>query len=282
MPEALQDFIEKNDFGRSATIQQSILSTYEDDFSKYAARATLSRLQRVFRQAPREVGRKVKYSRFSREDEARHVREAIDLLCRANVIAKVHHSHSTGVPLDAESDERTFKLLFLDIGLVNRALGLDWLAIGSREERSLVNEGNLAEQFVGQELLRLQETGMPPRLHYWLRERKSGNAEVDYVVSRGDLVVPVEVKSGKSGSLKSILQFAHDRNAGLAVRFDLNPASFCWVEHSLRQNEGLRDVELRLMSLPLYMVGQACRLIDLYRGGAISATRDRGPAGPCR
>ena len=133
-------------------MHQSIVDTYQDDFAKYASARIRLRLQRVFNYVPRAVGRKVKYTQIDREETARELRAAIDLLAKARVIAPlVFHSACSGVPLHADVDWKTYKLLFLDIGLMNRLCGLDWLALKDLDDRRLVNEGALAEQFVGQQ-----------------------------------------------------------------------------------------------------------------------------------
>lgn len=89
-------------------------------------------------------------------------------------------------------------------------------------EGRFVNEGPLAEPFVGQQL-RFDPNGSRPELHYWLREGKSGNAEVDFLTAVQGKVIPVEVKSGAAGSMRSLHQFMDLRGASTAVRFDLNP-----------------------------------------------------------
>ena len=130
------------------------------------------------------------------------------------------------------------------------------------DERSLVNEGGLAEQFIGQHLLHPFQA---PQLCYWLREGKSSNAEVDYVISQGNLIVPIEVKAGKSGALKSLQQFVFRKRVELAVRFDLNLPSVQDVKNVIRTQEGNREVEYTLVSLPLYMVEELPRILDDLR-----------------
>jgi hypothetical protein len=98
----------------------------------------------------------------------------------------------------------------------------------------------------------------------------SANAEVDYVISQGDLITPVEVKAGKSGTLKSMLQFVFSKNAGLGVRFDLNPPSIQKINHSLRQANSTSYITFDLISLPLYMVGQLARILSLYRTRSVT------------
>ena len=105
----------------------------------------------------------------------------------------------------------------------------------------------------------------PPRLTYWLREAKSANAEVDYATANGNQVIPIEVKAGKSGALKSLQQFALNKNAALCVRFDLNPPDIGQITHAARVNGGSVPVPYTLLSLPLYLVEEISRILDEIR-----------------
>jgi len=231
-------------------VHRSIAETYQDDFSKYAKQKDLVLMQKVFRQIPRIIGQKVKYSKISKEDKSRNVKAVIDLLVKARVCHQVFHSHCSGVPLIADINENVYKMLFMDVGMAAYLSGLDWIALQALDQSGLVNEGKLAEQFVGQHLLNPFE---PPRLTYWLREAKSANAEVDYVAATGNQVIPVEVKAGKSGTLKSLQQFVLNKNAALCVRFDLNPPDIQHMTHAARVDSGSIPVSYTLLSLPLYI-----------------------------
>jgi hypothetical protein len=134
----------------------------------------------------------------------------------------------------------------------------------------------LAEQFVAQELL-AGEPGIRRSLHYWLREGKSSNAEVDFLWSVGKEVVPVEVKAGTSGRLRSLHEFARVRPTRLAVRFDGNIPTILTGFNSLR-TEGAAQHEAQsaaqpfdLISLPLYLTSQLNRIVREWqerRGGS--------------
>lgn len=263
MPEAVLAYKETQSISDVSEVHRSIVETYQDDFAKYAKHRELVLMQQVFRQIPRNVGKKVKYSNISREHRSKEVRTIIDLLTQARICHKVIHSHCSGLPLYADINENTYKLIFMDIGIVNHISGNDWITIQSFIDSDLVNEGALAEQFIGQHLILHKNES--PRLCYWLREGKSANAEVDYVISQGNLILPIEVKAGKSGSLKSLQQFILQKNAGLAVRFDLNKPGIQNVRHLATTREGTQAVEYRLLSLPLYLVEILPQLIDQLR-----------------
>ena len=95
-------------------------------------------------------------------------------------------------------------------------------------------------------------------------ESKSKNAEVDFIVQLGQSIVPIEVKAGKSGSLKSLLQFAYQKEAPAAIRFDLNPPSIQNVTHAIRQSSNTVNVTFNLLSLPIYMVEEMDRMFSAF------------------
>lgn len=252
MPEAVQVWCQTGFIKDVADIHRSITETYQDDFSKYARSVQLALLQRIFRTIPRIVGKKIKYSNISREHPSRNIKDALELLSKAKICHRVYHSHCSGLPLNADIKETVYKLLFMDIGMMNHICGNDWTFLQSFPDHELVNEGAIAEQFIGQHLLSTHTSS--PSLNYWVRQAKTSNAEVDYVISHGPLILPVEVKSGKSGSLKSLHQFVTEKTTPLAVRFDLNPPSIQNVSHKTSTRNGTESANYKLLSLPLYLV----------------------------
>ena len=111
------------------------------------------------------------------------------------------------MPIQAEMNEKLFKLLFLDVGLMNAVLGMNWLSIARISDTALVNGGQVAEQFIGQHLLEILSSTSNRQLTYWLRDGKAQNEEVDYVIAINGLIIPNEVKAGTSGSLRSLHEF---------------------------------------------------------------------------
>lgn len=172
----------------------------------------------------------------------------------------VHRTAGNGLPLGAEVDPRAFKLLHLDIGLLSAQLGPALHGAAPLEQMTWVNEGQLAEQFVGQHLLYRGSGRFAPDLHYWLREAKSSNAEVDYLVAAGGAPLPIEVKAGTGGSLKSLHVFCRTKRTTQAVRFYTGQPSVEQVAASVPV-PGTADHDFRLFSLPLYQVGQLERLL---------------------
>ena len=256
MPEAVQLHLNGEDWEVVFDAQNSVYQTYRDDFSKYAQGPALVRLQKILDYLGQGTGRKVKYVQIDSTSQARDIKQALDMIWKAGLVLQVQHSHGDGVPLASQIDPKVFKLYSLDIGILNRICRLDHLNIQRFQEDSFVNESILAEQFVAQQFYFRQTPKQSPELHYWLREGKTGNAEVDFLVQSGQEVIPVEVKSGKSGTLKSLFQFANKKNASRACRFDLNLPSCQNVVHHTQQGE----ITMNLLSLPLYLCHQLDRM----------------------
>ena len=257
LPEAISTYVRARDFTPVSRIQHNVAATYRDDFNKYSHGSLKGRIQTVFDRLPGMVGRKFKYVQVSRDHRAAELADALRHLCMARVASRVHHTSANGVPLAAEADERRFKCLYMDVGLMCAALRLNALDLG-KQDLTLVNEGAVAEQFVGQHLLYGGAHYETPELHYWVREARNAAAEVDYVVAPARRVVPIEIKAGTTGSLRSLHQFLKEKRREFALRFNADAPSL------LRDSKGLSDgtrIEYHLLSLPLYMIGQARRLV---------------------
>lgn len=254
MPEPVRVYAERQDLLEVQRIQTSLVATVQDDFGKYGPRRLQELMRQTYRHVAENVGRKMKFVNVSREDRSGDVRRAFELLAQSRVVQPVFRTAANGLPLGAERDERHFKALFLDVGLVNRLCGLD--LVGA-EDLITVNEGALAEQYVGQQLLAAALPFEDPQLFYWSREAKNASAELDYVISRHQEILPVEVKAGKTGTLRSLYQFLQEKGRQRAVRFHLRPAVL--EEVSL---PGAERTKVQLLSLPLYLSGQLERLLQ--------------------
>lgn len=261
LPEAVSAYTstavgEPRDFASVARVQQSMLATYRGDFAKYSHGSRKERMQLVFDRLPALVGRKFKYVAVSRDHRASELGDALVHLCMARVAWKVERTAANGLPLGAEVDERHFKCLTMDVGMMCAALHLNTIGLG-KENPVLVNGGAVAEQFVGQHLL---TSGLPyetPTLHYWAREARNAAAEVDYVLPIGQHVVPVEIKAGTTGSLRSLHQFLAAKHCDFAIRLNADVPSLL---HDARRLADGSVIDYHLLSLPLYLAGQVRRL----------------------
>ena len=77
---------------------------------------------------------------------------------------------------------------------------------------------------------------------------------MDYVTAFGGRIVPIEVKAGAKGALRSLHQFVAEKGASVAVRFDAALPSAHTVTARVRRDGAPVEVTYRLLSLPLYLV----------------------------
>ena len=260
MPQAVAVYLNSNSWQECESIKHSLLATFQDDFNKYGKMVRHQRLQLLFKKIPLLAGSKFKYVNVDRNEKSSDLAKALNLLFHARIAYPVYHSSCSGVSLGATIHPKKFKVLFLDIGLMSTATGLNLLDYEKAEDVMKVNAGAICEQYIGQHLLFSQQPYCEPELYYWVREKKNSSAEVDYVISEDTLIVPIEVKAGKSGTLKSLHLFLSEKHRSFGIRFNSDTPS---VFESQTALAGRPNIPYRLLSLPLYMVGQVRRLIRL-------------------
>jgi hypothetical protein len=234
LPEVVAAWLEDNNIDRCREILDMIVSAYRQDFAKYAKRHQIKYIDLVFNEIPAMTGRKFKYDALPGSWKARELAPALDLLCKASVVHKVTHSSGNGVPLKAESNPNRFKTLFLDVGLAQRIMGADIKPWFLEPSAAIRNAGAVVEAFVGQEILAYGSPWAQADLYYWHREARSSNAELDYLLPIENAVVPVEVKSGETGSLRSLRAFLDEKrqSALYGIRFCGQPSSIHGDLHS--------------------------------------------------
>ena len=216
MPAVVAEYRRSGSVMRATRVQTSITQTLRDDFGKYARASRHQHLDRVFLHAARLVGSKFVYSKVDPGSRARELRAAVELLERAGLVRRVRSTSGAGLPLGAEADDRHYKLIMLDVGLMQNLSGATEQLLDGDPMR--IDDGAVAEQFAGQELLAHRSPYQQPELYYWHRQQRNSSAEVDYLVAANGRVVPVEVKAGKTGRLRSLAVFAEHYRPPAAVR----------------------------------------------------------------
>lgn len=221
MPEVVAKYIESGDMLACMKIIDDLVISYQDDFAKYKKQVPATRIKEAFEAVVLQMGGKFVYAKAALTGDPRQIKSAIELLILAGLVIPVTHTSSNGIPLGAEVDPKKRKLLLFDTGVFQRLLGLNMgeLMIGDGFE--VVNKGALAELSVGLELSKLASHYHNDQLYYWQRESVSGNAEIDYVFQKGETILPVEVKSGRRGSMQSLHLFLKEKNLQQGIRFSL-------------------------------------------------------------
>lgn len=204
MPEAVQAFVDTQSFHESQAVHRELIHSFQNDFAKYTPRVNPLCLSEVFFSIAKEVGNQIKYSHLAHDFTGPTIKNAFSLLCMAQVITPIPACSPPVVPLEASAHMKIFKAAFLDIGLMQTVCGLPLDMLDLNKNLLSVYRGGLAEQFVAQELRLTQDQG---KLYYWQRLKKSSTAEVDFLVVKQGQVIPIEVKSGAAGRLRSLHLF---------------------------------------------------------------------------
>ena len=240
MPESAADYAEHHSLQRCLEILDALKETIRQDFPKYSARANTACLGTILENTPGLVGQQIMYSRLAACGTGPTVKKAFELLEKARIVTRVKASGAQGLPLGAGASAGRFKAIMLDVGLWQRLCGLRLDRELTEDDLLDIYRGAMAEQLVGQELL----ASLGGELHYWSREARSSQAEVDYLVEIGGNIYGVEVKSGASGRLRSLhLLLAEHPNVKGGLVFSSRPF------------QELPDQKLTF--LPVYYAGSA-------------------------
>ncbi|MCP4111720.1 MAG: ATP-binding protein [Desulfobacteraceae bacterium] len=258
MPEGVQEWMDNKNLKSCIKIQQDLLATYRDDFHKYGGETDARLLAKIMLSVSKQLGNKFIYTRVDPSLKTVPVKKAFTTLSQAKVCSKVLHTSGNGLPLGAESNEKFFKALMLDTGLTSVQLALSSVKPSDLKKIIFSNKGGLAEQFVGQQLRSARSPSADPQLFYW--QRTGGRlGEIDYIIQHGNKIIPVEIKSGSAGSMKSLHQFMAEKNLDLAVRCNINPQLSEKI--SVKTTLG-KPVTYRLISIPIYLAEHLAELIE--------------------
>ena len=254
MPEVVARFALERDIVSLKPYYQSLLTSFLDDIPRYARNETMRRIIRhCFEAAPLEAGERIKFAGFGNSYyRSREISEAMRTLEQAMLIHLLYPTTSTEIPLMPDR-KKTPRLQFLDVGLVNYAAGLQGQYFEHSDLHSFYR-GKIAEMIVGQELL-AAGASTPQKPVFWVREKRQAPAEVDFVVQHGKHAVPVEVKAGSAGSLRSLHQFINRCPHPYAVRMHAGPLEI----HRLKTHEGK---DFFLLDLPYFLAGQLKEYIE--------------------
>ena len=247
MPAAITEWIESKSYIECTRVHNDILDTYQDDFSKYKSRVSPALLRQVLRSVALQAGCKFVFRQVADDIHSSVIKEALHLLTLAGLIKPVTHSDGNGVPLGAEENCNYTKYLFLDLGLMQTMLGTPAANVLLSSDADFVNKGAASEMFAGLELVKNHDCFQKAEMYYWQNLSRGTNAEIDYLVVKDGIVVPIEVKASTRGSMQSLWLFMRKKGLHRAIRTSLeNFGEFEYVDKE--SQDEVRHVDV----VPLY------------------------------
>lgn len=213
MPEAVYEYSNSNSLEKVSRVHERLVGAYKNDFAKYSKKADWDLLLQTFTRLPFLIGDvRLKYVRIDKDIRSYKIKRALKLLVTAGLAYQIFNTTAKKLPLHLEANHNIFKVAFLDIGLMQFMLGFDWTKFKPSSDLGNIADGKFAEQFVAQELISNRSKHEKYNLHYWYKQKKGSDAEVDFVIEYKGDVVPLEVKSGHRGTLKSLREYQKQFN----------------------------------------------------------------------
>jgi len=248
MPEIVQHYAKHKDLVTLGPIYDSLISGYMDDVEKYAKSNTqILHLRHCIQSSFAQACKRIKFEGFGNSTyKSREMGETLRTLEKALLMQLVYPCTSATLPMVPDI-KKSPRLQILDTGLLNYFVGIQKEIIGT-DDLNKIYQGTLIEHLVGQELLSFQYNALSA-LHFWVREKKESTAEVDYLFQYDGLIIPIEVKSGKEGTLKSLHSYMDIAPHNFAIRFYAGALN---ISDAITQN----GKQYKILNLPYYLGSQ--------------------------
>ena len=248
MPEVVAKYAENRDITSLSNIYESLIATYFDDVEKYAKnRVQVQMVRHAIRSSFYEAGTRIKYQGFGASScHSKEMSEALRMLEKTMLLHLIYPTTQTTAPFMPDI-KKSPRLHSLDTGMVNYFSGLQKELFGTRDLHAHY-KGKIAEHIVGQEFL-ASKYNIFNTLHFWVKDKKQSDAEVDFLYKFDGQMIPVEVKSGKSGKLRSLLQFLEMSDIQVAVRLYAGP-------FQIEEHKTLSGKPFKLINVPYFLAGK--------------------------
>lgn len=248
MPEIINHYAQHKDLTALSPIYDSLISGYMDDVEKYAVNASqVLHIRHVIRSSFSQAGKRIKFEGFGNSTyRSREMGESLRTLEKTMLLQLIYPNTSATLPLMADI-RKSPRLQILDTGMLNYFVGLQ-KEILSTENLNSIYQGKMIEHLAGQELLAFQYQSLSS-LYFWAREKNQSSAEVDFLFPYNGKLIPVEVKSGADGKLKSLHIFMDMAPHNMALRFYAG-------ELNITEPTTVTGKKFYLLNLPYYLISQ--------------------------
>ncbi len=258
MPASVAAWIETQDYSACQDEQNDIQQSYYDDFAKYAKKIDPQLLRNTLSGVVRQSGQKFIYSKVEGGYKPDEVKEALRLLRDAGIIIPVQMSAANGLPLGAQVNPKFTRYDYLDTGLLLRVMAMNYdgdkeltRLILAGDAPELVNKGLVTELTVGLELMKSSNPQSKYDLFYWENLERNATSEVEYVIAKSATCLPIEVKAGTSGKMKSLRLFMNKKGLTTGIRSSLENLGL--LEGS-DTDDSANPIRRNIGILPLYAV----------------------------
>ena len=256
LPEIIKEYVETKDITALGSIYDSLIASYLDDVEKYATNnSQVQVIRHVIKTSYFEANKRIKFQGFGKSGYgSKEVGEALRTLEKTFLLRLIYPTTSVKLPIVPEL-QKSPRLHLLDTGLINYMVGVQKEIIGTTDLNNVYN-GTVIEHLVGQELLTGNFKALNS-LNFWVREKNTSSAELDYVMVYDGKLIPIEVKSGKEGKLKSLHLFMEESSHNVAIRLYAG-------ELSLTKVKTATGKMYHLLNLPYFLAAQLPKYLEWF------------------
>ncbi|HAN77811.1 MAG TPA: AAA family ATPase [Bacteroidales bacterium] len=248
MPEIVNEYLKHGKLSTINSIYDSLIVTYSEDVEKYANNERhVQIIRHIIGNAFVFAGERITFEGFANSNyKSKDIGDCFRILEKTFLISLIYPTTQISIPI-IENTNKAPKLHVLDTGLINRFAGVQ-AELLANQLSDAIYEGKIAEHITGQELLTLHESVLYKN-NFWVKEKKQSNAEIDYLLSFNGLLLPIEVKAGKTGRLRSLMEYMDLVKHEFAIRVYSG-------ELSIDKIQTLAGKQFYLLNLPFYLIGQ--------------------------
>ena len=220
MPSIINNFI-LNNYNISDVnfeLQDYIITTYLADMNKYTENTESIKNSKIYNAIPRELAREnniFKYSIVDKEARKNRYESSLDWLLSSNMILKCNLANKNESPLKAFANDEKFKIYLSDCGLLRSLSNIDYVEI--LFDKNEMYKGVLTENYVACEFY----TKFKELFYYTF-----GKYEIDFLIKIDGNLIPVEVKSGRRTSSKSLVEYKNKYNPIYSIRISFKNFGF--------------------------------------------------------
>jgi predicted AAA+ superfamily ATPase len=257
MPEIVKHYINTESLADLPPIYESIWATYKEDVEKYAHNATDARvIKHIMQTAHLYLDQRIKFQNFGNSNyKSREVGESMRNLNDARIIQLIYPATGTTPPIKTDL-KKSPRLQFLDTGLVNYELNIQ-AAMLAMDDFNSAYKGAVIPHLITQEFISLSTINYK-KPNFWVRDKAQASSEVDLIVAHKDKIIPIEIKSGKEGKLKSLHQFIEQANHPYAIR--MYAGDFKVEQHQT----AIKKTPYLLMNLPYFLGTRLPEYINFF------------------
>ncbi len=254
MPEIVAQYeAEGRQVAALSSTYSSIWDNYTMDIEKYGSNQSERQILRHIVSTAPYVRDRITFHGFGNSNyRSREVGEAFRKLDKAGLIRLIYPTSSTSSPVQLNY-RRKPKIQFLDTGLLNYASGIQAAMIGVKDMNSLY-KGYITNHMMTQELI-AQSTRLGYIPPFWTRENANANAEVDLLIPHGQQLMPLEVKSGAKGRLRSLYEYMDRCEHSLGIRLLAN-------KYSVEEVKTIKGKPFQLINVPYYAIARIEAYLD--------------------